>query len=132
MLQYINWWSDILTFMTSLCENLSAKKPEKKQSRIEELLHVTQQAQHLWHLSLFISNGQVRVKIVRSLFGIILNRSLMFNAHMNKLTASLALGLRIIQTKVYTLWGWRCSYLNITFHVLIHSKLISAVPAWQP
>ena len=56
----------------------------------------------------------------------------MFNAHMNKLTASLALGLRIMQARVYTLWGWRCSYLNITFHVLIHSKLIDTVPSWQP
>ena len=54
-----------------------------------------------WTPSIFIGNRKVR------LLGAILDRSLTFNAHIKKLTTSLASSIRIIRATTHTSWGWR-------------------------
>ena len=73
-----------------------------------------------------------RVNITPRLLGVILDRSLTFNAHLKKLTASLSSNIRIARATVHTSWGWRRSTLKMVFHALIRSKLDYAAPAWQP
>ena len=65
------------------------------------------------------------------LLGVILDRSLKFNAHLKKLTTSLSSSLWIIRATAHTSWSWRCSTLKMAFHVLIHSKIDYAAPTWQ-
>ena len=62
--------------------------------------------------------------------GVKLDRSLMFNAHMKKLTAWLSSSICIIRTTAHTYLGWLCSTLKMAFHALIHSKFDYAAPAW--
>ena len=85
-----------------------------------------------WNPTIFIGNQKVRVNTTPRLFGVILDRSLTFNAHMKKLTTSLASSARIIRATAHTSWGWWRSTLKMAFHALVRSKLDYAAPAWQP
>ena len=85
-----------------------------------------------WNPTIFIGNQEVRVNTTRRLLGVILTRSLMFNAHLKKLTALVASSIRIIRATAHTSWGWRCSTLKMAFHALVRSKLDYVAPAWQP
>ena len=85
-----------------------------------------------WTPSIFISNCKVRVNTTPRLLGVILDRSLTFNAHIKKLTTSLASSIRIIRATAHTSWGWRRTTLKMAFHALVRSKLNYAAPAWQP
>ena len=58
-----------------------------------------------WSPTIFIGNQKVRVNTTRHLLGVILATSLMFNAHLKKLTALLASSIRIIRAKAHTSWG---------------------------
>ena len=49
---------------------------------------------------------------------------------MNKLTVPLTSSFCIIQVTAHTSWGWYKSTLKVSFHVLIHSMLNYAAPAW--
>ena len=82
-----------------------------------------------WNPTIFIDNQNVRVNTNRCLLGVIMDRSLMFNAHVEKLTTSLASSIRITIATAHTSWGWRRSILKIAF---VRSKLDYAAPAWQP
>ena len=55
-----------------------------------------------------------------------------FNAHIKKLTTSLASSIRIIRATAHTSWGWHQTTLKMAFHALVRSKLDYAAPAWQP
>ena len=85
-----------------------------------------------WNPTIFIRNQRVRVNTTPRLLGVILYRSLTLNAHMKKLTTSLASSIRIIRATAHTSWGWRRSTLKMAFHALVRSKLDYAAPAWQP
>ena len=85
-----------------------------------------------WNPTIFISNQKVRVNTTPRLLGVILDRSLTFNAHLKKLTTSLASSIRIMRATAHTSWGWCRSTLKIAFHALVRSKLDYAAPAWQP
>ena len=61
-----------------------------------------------------------------------LDRSLTFNAHIKKLTTSLASSIRIIRATAHTSWGWRRTTLKMAFHALVRSNIDYAAPAWQP
>ena len=85
-----------------------------------------------WNPTTFIGNQKVRVNTTPHLLGVILDRSLTFNAHLNKLTTSLASSIGIIRAPAHTSWGWHHSTLNMAFHALVSSKLDYVAPAWQP
>ena len=85
-----------------------------------------------WNPTIFIDNQKVRVNTTPRLLGVILDRSLRFNAHLKKLTTSLASSICIIRATAHTSWGWRRSALKMAFHVLARSKLDYAASAWQP
>ena len=85
-----------------------------------------------WTPSVFIGNRKVLVNTTPRLLGVILDRSLTFNAHIKKLTTSLASSIRIIRATAHTSWGWRRTTLKMAFHALVRSKLNYAAPAWQP
>ena len=85
-----------------------------------------------WNPTIFIGNQKVCVNTTPRLLCVILDRSLTFNAHMKKLTTSLASGTRIIRATARTSWGVCRSTLKMVFHALIRSKLDYAAPAWQP
>ena len=85
-----------------------------------------------WNPSIFIGNRKVCVNTTPRLLGVILDRSLTFNAHIKKLTTSLASSIRIIRATAHTSWGWRQTTLKMVFHALVRSKLDYAAPAWQP
>ena len=85
-----------------------------------------------WNPTIFIGNQKVRVNTTPRLLGVILDRSLTFNAHIKKLTTSLASSIRIIRATAHTSWGWRRTTLKMAFHALVRSKLDYAAPAWQP
>ena len=85
-----------------------------------------------WNPTIFIGNRKVRVNTTPRLLGVILDRSLTFNAHIKKLTTSLAFSIRIIRATANTSWGWRRTTLKMAFHALVRSKLDYAAPARQP
>ena len=85
-----------------------------------------------WQPTIFIGIQKIRVNITPRLLGAILHRSLLFNAHLKKLTSSLSFSICIIRATAHTSWGWHCSNLKMAFHALIRSKLDYAAPAWQP
>ena len=58
-----------------------------------------------WNPSIFIDTQKVRVNTTPHLLGVILDRSLTFNAHLKKLTASLTSSIHIIRATAYTSWG---------------------------
>ena len=84
-----------------------------------------------WNPTIFIGNQKVRVNTTPRLLGVILDRSLTFNAHLKKLTASLTSSTHIIRATAHTSCVWRRSTLKMDFHALVHSKLDYAAPAWQ-
>ena len=85
-----------------------------------------------WNPTIFIGTQKVRVNTTPRLLGVILDRSLTFNAHLKKLTASLASSIPIIRATTHTSWVWCRSTLKMAFHALVRSKLDYAAPAWQP
>ena len=85
-----------------------------------------------WKPTIFISTQKIRVNVTLRLLGVILDRSLTFNAHLKKLTSSLSSSIRIIRATAHTSWVWRRSTLKMAFHALIRSKLDYAAPAQQP
>ena len=85
-----------------------------------------------WITNVFIGTQKIRVNITPRLLGVILDRSLTFNAHLKELTASLTYSIPIIRATAYTSLGWCRSTIKMAFHALIHSKLDYAAPAWQP
>ena len=85
-----------------------------------------------WTPSISIGNRKVRVNTTPRLLGVILDRSLTFNAHIKKLTTSLGSSIRIIRASAHTSWGWRRTTLKMAFHALVPSKIDYAAPAWQP
>ena len=85
-----------------------------------------------WQPALFISTHKIWVKVTPRLFGVIRDRSLTFNAQLQKLTTSLSSSLWIIRAAAHTSWDWRRLILKIAFHALIRSQLDYAAPTWQP
>ena len=85
-----------------------------------------------WITNVFIGTQKIRVNITPRLLGVILDRSLTFNAHLKELTASLTYSIPIIRATAYTSLGWCRSTIKMAFHALIHSKLDYTAPAWQP
>ena len=85
-----------------------------------------------WTPSIFIGNRKVCVNTTPRLLGVILYRSLTFNAHIKKLTTSLASSIRIIRATTHTSWGWCRTTLKMPFHALVRSKIDYAAPVWQP
>ena len=85
-----------------------------------------------WNPTIFTGTRRVRVNSTPRFIGVILDRSLTFNAQLKKLTTSLESRIHIIRATVHTSWGWRRSTLTMAFHALVCSKLDYAAPAWQP
>ena len=83
-----------------------------------------------WNPTIFIGNQKVRVNTTPRLLGVILDRSLIFNAHLKKLTTSLASSILIIRATAHTSWSWCHSTPKMTFHPLVRSKLDYSDPAW--
>ena len=84
-----------------------------------------------WNPTIFIGTHKVRVNTTPCLLVVILNRSLMFNTHLKKLTASLTSSICTIWATAHTSRGWHRSTLKIAFHALVFSKLYYKAPAWQ-
>ena len=82
-----------------------------------------------WNPITFIGNQNARVNTTPCLLGVILDRSLTFNAHLKKLTASLASSIHIIRATAHTSWGWCSSTLKMAFHALFYSKPDYEAPA---
>ena len=85
-----------------------------------------------WNPTIFIGNQKVRVNTTLRLLGVILHRSLTFNAHLKRLTTSLASSVRIIKATAHTSWDWRHSTLKMILHALVRSELDYAALIWQP
>ena len=68
-----------------------------------------------WNPTVFIGTQKVRVNTIPHRPGVILDRSLMFNAHLKKLTASLTCSIRIMRAMAHTSWGWCHSTLRWPF-----------------
>ena len=74
----------------------------------------------------------IRINDTPRQLGIILNRSLLFNAHIKDIKQSLSSRLRAITVTAHVSWGWWKPLLRTAFHAFVHSKLGYATPAWQP
>ena len=97
-----------------------------------------------WNPTIFTGNQKVRVNTIPRLLGVILDRSLMFNARLKKLTASLASSIRIIRVTAYYFYQSYSLQLQSYFLGLapFHTdnglprfgsqQLNYAAPAWQP
>ena len=85
-----------------------------------------------WNPTIFFGNQEVFINCSPCLLGVILNRSLTFNAHLKKLTTLLTSSIRIIRATAHTSWGWCRSTLKMAFYDLVLSKLDYAALAWQP
>ena len=67
-----------------------------------------------------------------SLLGVILNRSLPFNAHIKHIKQSLSSRFQAITVTTHASWGWCKPLLWTVFHALVCSRLGYTAPAWQP
>ena len=82
--------SSVLTWIQEWKLNLNAEKSEV-------CPFSTWSNDSSWNPTIFISNQKVRVNTTPRLLGVILDRSLTFNAHLKKLTTSLASSIGIIR-----------------------------------
>ena len=79
------------------------------------------------------TTGQpIRVNDTPRLLAIILDQSLLFNAHVKHIKQSLSSRLRATIVTAHAFWRWRKPLLQTAFHTLVHSKLDYAASAWQP
>ena len=78
-----------------------------------------------------MNTQNVRVNTTSRLLGVILDRSLTFNAHLRKLSVSLTCSICTIGATAHTSWGWHRAILKMAFHDLVRSKLDYAGSAWQ-
>ena len=82
--------SSVVTWSQEWKLNLNAEKSEV-------CLFSTWSNNSSWNPTIFIGNQKVRVNTTPRLLGVILDRSLTFNAHLKKLTTSLASSIGIIR-----------------------------------
>ena len=66
-----------------------------------------------WNPTIFIGYQKVCINTTPHLLGVILDKSLTFNAHLKKLTTSLASSTRIIRATAHTSSGWYHSTLKM-------------------
>ena len=85
-----------------------------------------------WEPAFFIGTQKILFNVTPYLLGVILDKSLTFNAHLKKVTTSLSSSLCTIRAIAHTSWGRHRSTLKIAFHALIRSIFDYAAPAWQP
>ena len=84
-----------------------------------------------WNPTIFMNTQNVRVNTTSRLLGVILDRSLTFNAHLKKLSVSLTCSICTIGATAHTSWGWHRAILKMAFHDLVCSKLDYVGSAWQ-
>ena len=85
-----------------------------------------------WAPTITINDKILRVNPTPRMLGVILDRSLTFNAHLDSLVKSLSSNINALKTVSHTTWGWRKSSVRTLFYALVRSKLDYAAPAWQP
>ena len=101
--------SSVVTWSQERKLNLNAEK--------SEVCHFSTWSNNSsWSPTIFIGNQKVCVNTTPRLLGVILDRSLTFNAHIKKLTTSLVSSIRTIRVTAHTSWGWRHTTLKIAFH----------------
>ena len=86
----------------------------------------------MWCPSLTIGGHQIRVNDTPWLFGVILDCSLSFNAHVKHIKQSLSSRFQAITVTAHASWGWQKPSWRTAFHALVCSKLDYSAPAWQP
>ena len=85
-----------------------------------------------WNPTIFIDTQRVCINTTPRILGVILDRSLTFNAHLKKLFASLTSSICIIRATAHTSWRrWYRSTLKMASPALVRSKRDYAAPAWQ-
>ena len=90
-----------------------------------------------WNPTIFIGYQKVCINTTPRLLGVILDKSLTFNAHLKKLTTSLASSTRIIRATAHTSSGWYHSTLKMALMLwfavnsttlLLHGSLGYLIP----
>jgi len=66
------------------------------------------------------------------LLGVLLDRSLTFNAHIAKISETTTRRIRCLRAVAHSDWGWDKQSLRTIFFALIRSSTDYAAPAWQP
>ena len=84
-----------------------------------------------WQPSLTIGGEQIRVNDTLRLLGVILDRSLSFNAHVKHIKQSLSSRLRAITVTAHTSWDELKPSFQTSFHASVRSKIDYAAPVWQ-
>ena len=85
-----------------------------------------------WSPTLTVNGTPIPSTNTPRLLGVTLERSLTFNAHIDKLTTSLSTSLRALQAVAHSKWGWQKHNLRSIFFAFVRSRLDYAAPAWQP
>ena len=85
-----------------------------------------------WEPTIHLQGRTIPFNSTPRLLGVLLDRSLTFNAHVDKIYTDTTNKLRAMKVVSHSTWGWRKSTLITMFFAYIQSKLDYAAPAWQP
>ena len=85
-----------------------------------------------WEPTISLQGRNIPFNSTPRLLGVLLGRSLTFNAHIDKLyldTASRLQGMKLVS---HSTWAWKKSTMKTMCFAYIRTKIDYAAPAWQP
>ena len=85
-----------------------------------------------WEPTISLQGHNIPFNSTPHLLGVLLDRSLTFNAHIDKLYADTASRLRGMKLVSHSTWGWKKCIMKTMYFAYIPSKMDYAAPAWQP
>ena len=85
-----------------------------------------------WEPTISLQGRNISFNSTLHLLGVLLDRSLTLNAHIDKLYAETASRLRGMKLVSHSTWGWKKSTMKTMYFAYVRSKMDYAAPAWQP
>ena len=101
-------------------------------SKCEACYFSTSTKEANWSPKIVIDGTTIRHEKNPRLLGVILDRTLCFNAHVATTTKSAINKLKILSRLAYTDWGSNKFELLKIYQAIVESRLDYAAPAWQP
>ena len=82
--------------------------------------------------SVMINGAPIPFKKTPRLLGVLLDRQLTFNAHVEHIKKEVTSKMGMLSALANTEYGWRKDDLKVVYNTFIHSRIHYAAAAWQP
>ena len=105
---------------------------QQQQQKCETCLFTTSSAEKKWEPQLFINDTRVPVNNNPKFLGLIYDKSLTFNKHMETVITRMEKRNKLLMALRGTEWGWEKNSLRSIYIALIRSIPEYAGPAWTP